>query len=113
MPFPERFLRKDTLKYYASNLGGSVLNKVHSRTNSDMGSIPEEDLYAEMKKQHHNEKEQKIIEEDHTSPVLYQRKVASDEFVLILAGNVAVKSGESHFLVELSTFNYMGVEALS
>jgi len=33
--------------------------------------------------------------------------------VLILGGNVAIKSGESGFLVELSTFNYLGVEALT
>lgn len=44
--------------------------------------------------------------------MIYRRNESSDEFVLILKGKVLVCSGEEGFFVELSSFNFLGVDAL-
>jgi len=46
------------------------------------------------------------------NPVLYVRQVPSDNFYLILTGKVMVCSGNEGFLVEQTTFNFLGADAL-
>ena len=47
------------------------------------------------------------------NPILYTRNVPSENFYLILQGNVVVCSGNEGFMVKLGPFNYLGVEALT
>jgi len=47
------------------------------------------------------------------NPVLYTRGLSADAFYLILSGKVMVCSGNEGFMIAQSSFNYMGVEALS
>ena len=51
--------------------------------------------------------------EELLNPILYTRYVPSDNFYLILQGNVVVCSGNEGFMVKLGPFNYLGVEALT
>ena len=46
------------------------------------------------------------------NPVLYVRQVPNDNFYLILSGKVMVCSGNEGFLVEQTTFNFLGADAL-
>lgn len=46
------------------------------------------------------------------NPVLFVRQVPNDNFYLILAGKVTVCSGNEGFLVEQTTFNFLGADAL-
>jgi len=46
------------------------------------------------------------------NPVLYVRQVPNDNFYLILSGKVMVCSGNEGFLVEQTTFNYLGADSL-
>ena len=46
------------------------------------------------------------------NPVLYTSGLESDEFFLILSGNVQIESGDEKFLVNYTKFNYMGERAL-
>eukprot|EP00347_Sterkiella_histriomuscorum_P015763 403355771 len=43
---------------------------------------------------------------------LFKKGEQSDEFILVLQGNVAVQTGEDNFQVTLSTFNHLAVDAL-
>ena len=54
--------------------------------------IPEEALYKDLQKENQAKKHNEILEKDQ-SPIIYERNVASDEFYLILQGNVMVCSG--------------------
>ena len=44
--------------------------------------------------------------------MLYKLDEPSDYFYLIIQGKVTVHSGQEGFIIELSSFNYLGVEAL-
>jgi len=44
--------------------------------------------------------------------MLYLKSVPSDEFHLIMKGKVLVCSGNEKFFVELSSFHFLGVDAL-
>ena len=44
--------------------------------------------------------------------MLYKLDEPSDYFYLIIQGKVTVYSGQEGFIIELSSFNYLGVEAL-
>lgn len=56
-------------------------------------------------------REMKKVERE-LNPILYARGVPSDEFYLILSGKVSVCSGNEGFLVEMTTFNFLGDQAL-
>ena len=47
------------------------------------------------------------------NPILYTRNVPSENFYLILQGNVIVCSGKEGFMVKLGPFNYLGIDALT
>lgn len=47
------------------------------------------------------------------NPILYTRGIDADAFILILSGKVNVCSGNEGFMITLSSFNYLGVEALT
>lgn len=47
------------------------------------------------------------------NPVLYTRGLPADAFYLILSGKVMVCSGDEGFMIMQSSFNVMGVEALT
>jgi hypothetical protein len=47
------------------------------------------------------------------NPILYTRNVPSENFYLILQGNVIVCSGNEGFMVKLGPFNYLGIDALT
>jgi hypothetical protein len=47
-----------------------------------------------------------------TNPVLYSKDQPSDEFYLIIQGKVQVCSGYEGFMIEMGSFNYLGVQAL-
>ena len=44
--------------------------------------------------------------------ILYKKGYHSDTFTLILRGTVLVCSGSESFMVELHSFNFLGMEAL-
>ena len=46
------------------------------------------------------------------NPILYTRGIEAEAFYLILSGKVNVCSGNEGFMITLSSFNYLGVEAL-
>ena len=47
------------------------------------------------------------------NPILYTRGLEADAFYLILSGKVMVCSGNEGFMIQQSSFNYLGVEALT
>ena len=47
------------------------------------------------------------------NPILYTRGIEADAFYLILSGKVMVCSGNEGFMITQSSFNYLGVEALT
>ena len=47
------------------------------------------------------------------NPILYARGVPNENFYLILDGKVSICSGNEGFLLEQSSFNYMGTECLT
>jgi hypothetical protein len=47
------------------------------------------------------------------NPILYMRGVPTENFYLILQGNVIVCSGNEGFLIKLGPFNFLGLEALT
>ena len=65
--------------------------------------VPEEEMYAELKKKADNKKTQEILSTD-TNPILYVRNVPSTDFYLILQDTVVVCSGHEGFLVQLGPF---------
>jgi CRP-like cAMP-binding protein len=65
----------------------------------------------EEKKQHEEKVQEKKIERL-MNPILFARGVPSDEFYLILQGKVTVCSGNEGFLIDMTTFNFLGAEAL-
>ena len=48
-----------------------------------------------------------------SNPIIYVRGVPNDNFYLILQGKVNICSGNEGFMIEQTTFNYMGVECLT
>ena len=47
------------------------------------------------------------------NPILFTRGVEAEAFYLILSGKVTVCSGNEGFMITQSSFNYLGVEALT
>ena len=47
------------------------------------------------------------------NPIIYTRGTKSESFYLILKGKVMICSGNEGFLLEQTSFNYMGVDCLT
>lgn len=46
------------------------------------------------------------------NPILYTRGVPSQDFYLILSGKVAVCSGNEGFMINMTSFDFLGSDAL-
>jgi len=66
-----------------------------------------------MEKQLNRQEEAEQIAETLLNPILYTRGLESDSFYLILSGKVTICSGNEGFMINQTSFNVMGVEALT
>ena len=67
----------------------------------------------DVEKQLDQQEEAEQIAETLLNPILYTRGLESDSFYLILSGKVTICSGNEGFMINQTSFNVMGVEALT
>lgn len=82
-------------------------DKIKRKESLFEGDIPMERMDDQDHRLLVEKKTMKKVERE-LNPILFARGVPTDEFYLILSGKVCVVSGNEGFLVEMTTFNYLG-----